>query len=90
MNSISKTNWEQVDSLKDDDIDTSDIAPLGDAFFENANLYHSKLNPKRTVTVEIDSETLSWYESQGESSQDRLSAALRLYAQAHMAQRRSA
>ena len=75
-------------SLTDREIDASDISPLDDAFFEHANLYQSKLTPTQTVTVKIDRETLSWYESQGESSQDRLSAALRLYAHAHLEQGR--
>jgi hypothetical protein len=34
----SRTNWERVDALKDDEIDTSDIAPLDDVFFEEAEI----------------------------------------------------
>jgi uncharacterized DUF497 family protein len=33
MNSSSKMNWEKVDTLTDDEIDTSDIPPLTEEFF---------------------------------------------------------
>ncbi len=35
-NNSSKTNWEQIDALTDDKIDTSDIPPLSKSFFARA------------------------------------------------------
>jgi hypothetical protein len=32
----SETDWDRIDRMTDDEIDTSDIPPLTDAFFENA------------------------------------------------------
>ena len=36
MNSSSKTNWEKVDSLTEEEIDTSDIPPLTEEFFSQS------------------------------------------------------
>lgn len=79
MDSTSKTNWERVDALSDEDVDTSDIPPLGEDFFRAA----MGRRPRLTVAVEVDPETLAWYEAQGEARAERLAAALRVYAQAH-------
>jgi hypothetical protein len=38
MNNTSKTDWARIDAMADDDIDTSDIPPLGEAFFAKAKL----------------------------------------------------
>jgi hypothetical protein len=43
----SKTNWEKVDALTDDQIDTSDIPPLGESFFARAKWR----KPAKPVTV---------------------------------------
>jgi hypothetical protein len=57
MNNTSRTNWDRIDAMSDDEIDTSDIAPLTDEFFSKAKLRipSSSLN---TVAVRSDSETL--------------------------------
>jgi hypothetical protein len=36
MNSPSETNWKKFDSLTEEDIDTSDIPPLGKTFFSKS------------------------------------------------------
>ncbi len=56
MNNISKTDWNRIDRLKDEDIDTSDIPPLSEDFWAKAQLRMPK-SPV-TVKIEIDSETL--------------------------------
>lgn len=37
LNNISRTNWQALDSMSDEDIDYSDIPPLTDEFFEKAS-----------------------------------------------------
>lgn len=44
LNNISQTDWKRVDALTDAEIDTSDIPPLDDAFFANAELRQPKSN----------------------------------------------
>jgi len=82
-NKLSKTNWAMVDSQDDAAIDTSDVPPLTDSFFSRATLRlpHTSV----PVTVHIDPETLSWYREQGEDGKRKMTAALRIYADAHKA-----
>jgi hypothetical protein len=56
MSPRSRTDWERLDSLTDDQIDTSDIPPLDDRFFERAQW--------RSPTAE-DEEMLPEYDFSG-------------------------
>lgn len=87
MSKNSATDWERVDALADDAIDTSDIPPLSDSFFAQARLR----TPDATVavTVHIDPDTLDWFKAQGDEYEQRINAALRLYAEVHKAYSRS-
>lgn len=77
----SKTDWASIDSMKDEEIDTSDIPPLDDAFFANAQ-WRTPGN-KTAVTLSVDDDVLKWFEAQGAEFQQRINAALRIYAEAH-------
>ena len=81
MNKYSGTDWARVDAMTDDEIDTSDIPPLTDEFFKRAKVRM----PKRavTMTVQVDSDVLEWFKAQGEDYEQRVNAALRIYAEAH-------
>jgi hypothetical protein len=54
MNDTSRTNWDRIDAMSDDEIDTSDIAPLTDEFFSKAKLRIPSSSD--TVVVRIDSD----------------------------------
>lgn len=77
MNDTSLTDWERVDALTDADIDTSDIPPLDDDFFANAELRMPE--PKKVITIRLDAEVLDWFKSQGGGYQTRINAVLRMY-----------
>jgi uncharacterized protein (DUF4415 family) len=81
MNNTSKTNWDKVDALTEAEIDTSDIPPLTEEFFTNSRWW--KPLSSLDVIVQIDSTTLAWFQSQGEDYEQKMAAALRIYAQAH-------
>jgi uncharacterized protein (DUF4415 family) len=83
MNNASKTDWARIDAMADADIDTSDGPPLSDAFFENAQLQLP--DAANTVTIAVDSDTLAWFQSQGESAEQQMAIALKIYAAAHQA-----
>ena len=83
MSNASKTNWARVDALTDDEIDTSDAPPLSEGFFERAQWRVPV--PPLTVLVQVDPETLAWYQDRGEAAEDEMAAALRIYAEAHRA-----
>ena len=50
MSNISKTDWNRIDEMKDEDIDTSDIPPLSEDFWAKAQLRM----PNAPVTVEFE------------------------------------
>lgn len=79
-NNISKTDWERIDAMRDEDIDTSDIPPLSAEFWTKAKLRTSK---QITTSVQIDPETFAWFQSQGENAAQQMSVALKIYAEAH-------
>lgn len=54
MKHLSRTDWDRVDALKDEEIDTSDIPPLDDAFFAETELRIPEAKPKvRGVAEEV-------------------------------------
>ena len=81
MKNTSKTNWERIDALSDDDIDTSDIPALSESFFSRATW--QKARAPVEVTLHLDPELLAWFKAQGDEYEKRINAALRLYAEAH-------
>ncbi len=82
----SETNWARVEEMTDEEIDTSDIPPLDEAFFANARLRMPE--NKVSITLNIDADVLEWFKAQGEEFQQRINAALKIYAEAHKEHRR--
>ena len=78
--SSSSTNWARIDGLTDAQIDTSDIPALDDDFFARAQV---QMPTKPTVVLSVDADVYEWFQAQGESSKERMNAALRIYAEAH-------
>ena len=77
----SETDWARIDNMLDEDVDTSDIPPLDEQFFGTAQW---RMPEKKTaVTLSIDDDVLKWFEAQGAEFQQRINAALRIYAEAH-------
>lgn len=81
MNKPTRTNWDALDALTDEMIDTSDIPPLTEEFFANARWRMPQA--KAQVLVEVEPEILEWFKAQGDRYQQSLAAALRIYALAH-------
>lgn len=79
MNRNSKTDWKRLQEMKDEDIDTSDIPELDDAFFEQAEVI---LPPKKSVTMRLDADVLEWFKGQGQGYQTRINQLLRKYMEA--------
>ena len=76
----SRTDWARVDALLDEEIDTSEVPPLSEAFFQRARLRSPSLV---SVTVRVEPEVLAWFQAQGERAEGCLTAALRSYVEAH-------
>lgn len=88
MDKSSETDWEALDAMSDEDIDFSDIPPLGDEFFARASL----VVPCNSVpvTLPVAADVLKWFQAHGQDWQRRMNAALRLYAEAHRSSGQSA
>jgi uncharacterized protein (DUF4415 family) len=76
----SRTDWERVDALGDDEIDYSETGELDEAFFRQADL---RLPPKKPVTLRLDADVLEWFKSQGSGYQTRINKLLRTYMERH-------
>jgi uncharacterized protein (DUF4415 family) len=72
--------------MSDEEIDTSDIPPLDETFFANARLRVPR--KKVSVTLDVDADVIEWFRAQGEDFQNRVNAALKIYAEAHKEHRR--
>ncbi|HVE57469.1 MAG TPA: BrnA antitoxin family protein [Pyrinomonadaceae bacterium] len=77
----SETNWERLKTISDEEIDSSDIPPLDEQFFAEANLRVPQ--GKVPVLVNVDEEIADWYKNQGGNFQNLVNAALRDYAESH-------
>lgn len=73
----SRSDWKAVDALTDDDIDTSDIPPLDESFFAQAELRMPRTKP--AITIRLDPDVLDWFKAQGKGYQTRINAVLRMY-----------
>ncbi len=76
----SQTDWERLKTMGDEEIDFSDIPPLGPDFFTNAQLRLPEA--KHTITIRLDSDVIRWYKSKGKGYQTRMNAVLRMYMEA--------
>ena len=74
----SKTNWEKILSKTDEEIDFSDCPELDAQFFANA-----PVPTLATVTLDVEPDVLAWFRAQGAESDQKMRAALRIYAHAH-------
>ncbi len=85
MTKPSETDWKRVDAMTDEEIDTSDIPPLDDAFFSKAKL---RMPKQVSVTMHVDADLLDWFKSQGEEYESLMNSALRSYVEEHKEQTR--
>jgi uncharacterized protein (DUF4415 family) len=75
---ISRTDWDRIDAMTDEDIDTSDIPPLTDGFFAKARLRMPNTSVSK-VSVAVDAETLAWFQAKGGEQEQYMTIALRTY-----------
>ena len=80
MKKTSGTDWERLNAMSDEDIDTSDIPELDDDFFQQAELH---LPVKKPVTIRLDADVLEWFKGQGQGYQTRINNLLRKYMETH-------
>jgi uncharacterized protein (DUF4415 family) len=72
-----KAQLAELAALSDRDVDTSDLPPLTDAFWQSAVRNPFYKPTKTSTTVRIDSDVLAWLRGQGKGYQSRINAILR-------------
>ncbi len=80
MSKASKTDWKRLAQMKDEQVDTSDIAELDDEFFKAAEL---RLPTKKPITIRVDDDVLEWFKAQGQGYQTRINQLMRRYMETH-------
>ena len=78
--SQSGTNFKALETMKDRDIDFSDIPPLDNSFFADATLRLPRR--KKSLSIRLDPDVLEWFKRQGKGYQTRINAVLRMYMEA--------
>lgn len=73
----SKTDWNRLRSMKDDEIDFSDISKIDPAVFKKMVIRMPQR--KELVSIRIDPDVLGWFRKQGNRYQTRINAVLRSY-----------
>lgn len=81
----SRTDWQKLDVMTDEEIDYSDIPSLDDNFFARATL-RLPHQPKVIVTMQVDPDVFAWFNAQEDGWGQRIRAALRIYVEAHKEQ----
>ncbi|MBW4665078.1 MAG: BrnA antitoxin family protein [Chroococcus sp. CMT-3BRIN-NPC107] len=77
LSNTSRTNWEALEAMTDDEIDYSDIPPLTEEFFEKATLRIPANLAHRLV--QIDPEVLRWFKAHSTEYQASINWVLRRY-----------
>ncbi len=81
----SRTDWDRVDELTDNDINFDDNPKITPEKFADAVL-RKGFKPvvrKTQVTLRIDEDVLSWFKNQGKGYQTKINALLKAYKEAH-------
>ena len=71
----------KIKSIKDKQIDCSDIAELDDKFWENVVIEYPE--KKKPITLRLDADVLEWFKSMGKGYQTRINAILRTFYESH-------
>jgi len=77
----SRTDWERVKAMSDEDIDYSDIPPLRQDFFKEAIVRWPQ--QKKQITLRIDPDIIDFIKKEGKGYPSMINAVLRKYVDAH-------
>lgn len=77
LNNTSRTNWDVLESMSDEDIDYSDIPPLTDEFFEKAILRIPAAQASHLI--QIDPDVMAWFQAQDREYKTLINTILRRY-----------
>jgi uncharacterized protein (DUF4415 family) len=67
---ISKKRLKELEAIKDENIDFSDIPELDEDWFKNAKIVMPET--KKAISLRIDNQVLIWFKAQGIGYQSRI------------------
>jgi uncharacterized protein (DUF4415 family) len=70
-----KSDLKRIDAMTDENIDYSDILPLGDEFFTQKTVSFSP--SKQQLTIQLDHSILEWLKAQGKGYETQINHILR-------------
>ena len=78
----SQTDWERIKNMTESEIEAAaasdaDAQATDEAFWANAEVVMPQ--PKRAISLRVDSDVLEWFKSHGRGYQTRMNAVLRAY-----------
>lgn len=74
-------DFRRLDAMCDEDIDYSDIPPLGEEFWKNAKLLWPA--QKEMISLRVDKDVLQWFRKRGRGYQAQMNAVLRAFVATH-------
>ncbi len=75
----SKTDWERLERMQDEEIDVSEVPELDEAFWQHARQFIYTPQAKKQVTMRIDADVLDWFREQGKGYQTMMNGVLKAY-----------
>jgi uncharacterized protein (DUF4415 family) len=66
MKGLSSNRAKEINAIRDEDIDYSDIPPLDAAWFKTAKIVHPKA--KKPISLRVDQAMYEWYKEQSNGS----------------------
>ena len=75
---ISEERLREIEAIRDEDIDFSDIPELDEDWFAKAE-WRDFNEPKKQLTVRFDSDVVEFFKQEGRGYQTRMNAVLRAY-----------
>ena len=75
----SRTNWQRIETMEDQEIDVSDNPELDEQFFKEAIWWPA---PKQQITLRLDPDVLAFFRKGGRGYQTTINAVLRKYVEA--------
>ncbi len=81
----SMTNWERLNSIKDEDIDFSDCPEITSEMLKTATIRSGLKSSvtKQALTLYLDDEIVTWYQKNEESHQAQINTLLKEYIKSH-------
>ncbi len=79
--SISRKRMKDINSIKEKDIDYSDISELDKDFWDNAKSVYPK--GKKAISIRLDEDIIEFFKEEGKGYQSKINNVLRSYVEAH-------